>query len=254
MAKQFLYYIRHPQKLSERNKYVFLLSHMRGYTSLLGHILGSQPQIKGYSEMHQSYRHWLDLLTLRYKVKITTSRADTPKYLFDKILHNKYKLKKNIMLNPNVYPLIMIRRPEKTLQSIVSMGKRHVRYVRWYQIPDRVTQYYVQRLSDLEKKAILANGKCFFILAEDLLDNTSRTLQELTRYLRLEYPISEEYQTFGYTGMHGFGDPSAAIKKGKIIRNKKKPETPFPSNLIIQAQRAYDRSILNLKKYCITAK
>ena len=28
---------------------IFLLSHMRAYTSLAGHILGSHPQINGYT-------------------------------------------------------------------------------------------------------------------------------------------------------------------------------------------------------------
>jgi hypothetical protein len=34
---------------------IFLLSHMRAFTSLAGHILGSHPQINGYYEMHISY-------------------------------------------------------------------------------------------------------------------------------------------------------------------------------------------------------
>ena len=34
---------------------IFLLSHMRAFTSLLGHILGSNPEINGYYEMHLSY-------------------------------------------------------------------------------------------------------------------------------------------------------------------------------------------------------
>ena len=35
---------------------IFLLSHMRAYTSLAGHILGSHPQINGYYEMHSGMR------------------------------------------------------------------------------------------------------------------------------------------------------------------------------------------------------
>ncbi|MBM4190547.1 MAG: hypothetical protein FJ210_07540, partial [Betaproteobacteria bacterium] len=31
------------------------MSHMRAFTSLAGHILGSHPQINGYYEMHISY-------------------------------------------------------------------------------------------------------------------------------------------------------------------------------------------------------
>jgi len=34
---------------------IFLLSYMRAFTSLAGHILGSHPRINGYYEMHISY-------------------------------------------------------------------------------------------------------------------------------------------------------------------------------------------------------
>ena len=41
----------------ERLGRIFLLSHMRAYTSLAGHILGSHPEINGYYEMHISYEN-----------------------------------------------------------------------------------------------------------------------------------------------------------------------------------------------------
>ena len=41
--------------LSDPYARIFLLSHMRAFTSLAGHILGSHPQINGYYEMHLSY-------------------------------------------------------------------------------------------------------------------------------------------------------------------------------------------------------
>ena len=41
--------------MPERYSRIFLLSHMRAFTSLAGHILGSHPAINGYFEMHISY-------------------------------------------------------------------------------------------------------------------------------------------------------------------------------------------------------
>ena len=41
--------------MSERYSRIFLLSHMRAFSSLAGHILGSHPAINGYFEMHISY-------------------------------------------------------------------------------------------------------------------------------------------------------------------------------------------------------
>lgn len=40
---------------SERHARIFLLSHMRAYTSLAGHNLGSHPSINGYYKMHISH-------------------------------------------------------------------------------------------------------------------------------------------------------------------------------------------------------
>jgi hypothetical protein len=43
-------------------KSLFVLGHMRSYSSLLCHILGSHPQIDGYCETHIKYRTRFDLL------------------------------------------------------------------------------------------------------------------------------------------------------------------------------------------------
>jgi hypothetical protein len=48
-----------------RTQYLFVISHMRSRSSLLSHILGSHPQVIGYSELHQSYQRWSDLLWRR---------------------------------------------------------------------------------------------------------------------------------------------------------------------------------------------
>ena len=54
----------HPSVLKPR-KYIFLLSHIRGYTTVLGHILGSHREISGYAETWTSYQTPRDLLKLR---------------------------------------------------------------------------------------------------------------------------------------------------------------------------------------------
>jgi hypothetical protein len=42
-----------PQRYADT--FLFVVSHLRSYSSLLCHILGNHPEISGYSEMHQSY-------------------------------------------------------------------------------------------------------------------------------------------------------------------------------------------------------
>jgi hypothetical protein len=72
---------------------IFLLSHMRAFTSLAGHILGSHPQINGYYEMHISYEDAsaLDRQLEMFRQDDVLKRDS--RYLFDKLLHNDYALK-----------------------------------------------------------------------------------------------------------------------------------------------------------------
>jgi hypothetical protein len=56
-------------------KTLFLLGHMRSYSSVLSHILGSHPQISGYCETHTKYRTWVDLWKLRWRVRKLTGEA-----------------------------------------------------------------------------------------------------------------------------------------------------------------------------------
>ncbi|HEX5635661.1 MAG TPA: hypothetical protein VFY78_01120, partial [Gammaproteobacteria bacterium] len=69
---------------------IFLLSHMRAFTSLAGHILGSHPQINGYYEMHISYDN---VQSLRKQLELYRENDNLKlgsRYLFDKLLHNDY--------------------------------------------------------------------------------------------------------------------------------------------------------------------
>ncbi|HEX7971345.1 MAG TPA: hypothetical protein VF501_03895 [Thiobacillus sp.] len=71
---------------------IFLLSHMRAYTSLAGHILGSHPQINGYYEMHLSYEDAAALDRQLETYKQGEVLKENSRYLFDKLLHNDYLL------------------------------------------------------------------------------------------------------------------------------------------------------------------
>jgi len=71
---------------------IFLLSHMRAFTSLAGHILGSHPQINGYYEMHLSYEDASALDQQLDVYRASDALKPNSRYLFDKLLHNDYVL------------------------------------------------------------------------------------------------------------------------------------------------------------------
>ncbi len=78
-------------------RHIFLLSHMRAYTSLFGHIMGSNPAICGYYEMHIGYYSWKSLI--RQKLLYFENEEAKPGFscMFDKVLHNEHSVALKIL-------------------------------------------------------------------------------------------------------------------------------------------------------------
>ena len=211
---------KNPRLLSPRKNYIFILSHMRGHTSLLSHILGSHPQITGHSEMHQGYSNGLDLLHLRCKVSIDNADTLGGRYVLDKVLNN-YHLGDRIVKAQGTKLIFTLRQPESTLKSIIAMGRRF-KHVDWHSDPRKVLDYYVARLSRLEQiaktRAQAGAPSAFFLDCERLLDETSLVLHALTQWLGLATELTPDYKIFQTTGQLGFGDPSEAIRSGRIVK------------------------------------
>ena len=239
--------------LIERSNYVFLCSHMRGYTSLFSHIIGSHPEIKGYSEMHQSYTSNYSLVQLRFKSKLTTKSLETPRFLFDKLLHDDYKIKGSILRKRNVYPIIMIREPEATMRSIINMGQTMTKVVSWYKDEEKVADYYCTRLKSLETIAKQAKGSIPFFTGEELIHQPEEVLATVTSYLQLRQPLTEDYETFSLTGTMGMGDPSEHIKKGSIIQKREKYDhISLTEEVTDRVNRQYESTKTLLESICIT--
>src|SRR5690606_30087767 len=67
-------------------RYILVLSHMRSYSSLLCHILNSNPEVAGYVETHSSYASRADLWRLKRRVFLGTDAEVGGRYVLDKIL------------------------------------------------------------------------------------------------------------------------------------------------------------------------
>lgn len=226
---------------------------MRGYTSLLSHIIGSNADVMGYSEMHQSYRSHFGLLQLRQKSKVTTSSLKVTDYLFDKLLHNKYQITKRILLQQNVYPIIMVREPEPTMKSIMNMGEKYTKLVRWYRDPEAVKAYYVKRLFKLEEIAKKCDGKALFINAQNIIEQPDLVLSTTTKHLNLQTPLSKEYDTFSLTGAKGAGDPSKHIQSGKIVKQRDGYDAiEVDQELLTEANAVYEQTVVALQSLCKT--
>jgi len=188
---------------------------MRAYSSLIGHILGSHPQINGYYEMHLSYTSAADLdEQLRLYMQSETLKPGSI-YLFDKLLHNDYTLDTHILAGSDYRLLMSVRSPESSLKSIIHLFQAKQTEAP-YAEPDKATGYYVQRLKSLADFSRENSGQYFYFDAELIKTDSRNLLQALTRWCELTPPLSDRYQTFFLTGKARAGDSSDLISSGKI--------------------------------------
>ena len=211
-------------------QYVFILAHMRSGSTLLSHILANHPEFAGAGETHISYRSSTDLPQL---VLITCQRLRTlqldARYVVDQINHGAY-LTDEILLSPLVHKcVILIRSPEKALQSMISL----------YGWKESIAlDSYVNRLSELANYGSILKERAFLIEYDDLVEQTEPTLQALTDFFDVEPPFRPEYRP--HLATVRFGDPSSNITTGRVVRTP-----PHPINIsaeaLEQASEAYQK-------------
>jgi len=229
---------------------LFLLGHMRSYSSVLSHILGSHPQINGYCETHTKYRTYFDLWKLHRRVRKLTGEALTGDYVLDKILHD-YPMTRSILNSSRTRAIVLVRRPRETVRSIIEMGLIHSP-VAWHRDFELVARYYETRLAGLLLLTEALRGRVVFLAAETLLANTREVLDQLGVFLELQTPLQTEYRRFAHTGELGFGDPSKAISTGRITATARESRTAvsLPRPLTTRLQNAHDFWCAAIRKSC----
>lgn len=240
------------------HRYLFILSHTRSYTTLLGHILGSHPRICGYAEVKISYDTAVDLIKLNCEVlKAGNYRTDC-EYVLDKILYDDLTLSDVVLRNPRVTPIFMIREPEPAIASLVRMRIRENEQgiFDWTDeladlkfFTERAAMTYIMRLATLQETCsrleVLGN-RGLFLTADDLMNRTEASLRFLERELALNEPLREDYTLFPRTGAAGYGDTSPNIRSGRIVRDRDDadaPEITIPADLLEQARESYERCL-----------
>ncbi|MEL6232250.1 MAG: sulfotransferase family protein [Cyanobacteria bacterium J06627_3] len=235
-------------------RFLLLLSHMRSGSSLLTHLLTTNPEVIGYGETHTNYADANDFKTLLKKVywqaQDFRTLADMQnlrmnhQYVMDKVLHNKKFLDHDFLQSEQVYAIFLLREPARSLASIADL-KPH-----WNQ--QDTIEYYSQRLAMLVEYARLINNRQRMLVVsyEQLLENTPQVLMTLQNFLHTQTPFTEEYRVLKTTGMKGVGDSKGNIKAGKIVRSQRQLTQSFPAELVEQAKQAHGDCRAALMELC----
>jgi hypothetical protein len=235
-AKKLLLIVKKPSLLKPQEKYIFMLSHMRSRSSLLSHILGSNDEICGYSELHYSYPKVPSLVNMHVELYQDLSCDFTDKYLFDKLLHNSMLLNDDVLERTKPKVILLYRAPQSTLKSIINMGD--LTGDDGYKNQSIATDYYcnrLRRLAEYAKKDI----DVLFIDSDELVNNTEEVLIKLSNWLCLASPLSSNYTIFNRTGVTGAGDPSKNIMSGQIVKTKQHESIILDEHLLEKAIEAY---------------
>jgi hypothetical protein len=240
-----------PQRLEGgARRYLFLLSHMRSYSTLIGHILGSHPAIVGYAETHRAYAKPSDLVELTHQVVADSGHEGPVRYAFDKLLHGSTAIAPEILAREDLYTIFVVREPAATIRSIVAMGQRR-KNPDWKSDPVKAGRYYVQRLDQLVSVAGAKHHKSVFFEADRFMDDTEAVLHGLDRFLGLRRPLSPNYDTFEYTGKRRYGDPGQYIWAGSVVREREDHgDIEVPAATLDEATVAFRDAVASLSERC----
>lgn len=196
-------------------RHILLLSHMRAYTSLFGHIMGSNPAICGYYEMHIGYHSWKSLI----RQKLLYFRDEEPKpgfsSMFDKVLHNDHEVSLRLLNSSRVTTIFSLRPPRTTIPSILRLYQE-TDPAHEFNSESFATHYYIERLNTLEKLAGAMQREFYYMDAEAIKCDAEHCLEDLSRWLHLDAPLTPYYDIQRKTSKKKYGDTSDRMTSGRI--------------------------------------
>lgn len=217
------------------NAPLVVLSHMRSRSSVLCHVLGSHPEVLGYSELRIRQGDWRQKLPTKLAQEFGSKAVAEARWHVDKILHWSAPLA--AANKKDVFFLFLLRKPEATLRSIVHMCRRPGAVVK-LDTPERAFQYYAERLVELMRVASWGVKSCY-VEAEALVERTDLTLANLTAWLGLTSSLRAEYEQFTNTGKPGFGDPMGQLAGGVVRPTPQIDDVAIPASILEIAEELH---------------
>lgn len=220
---------------------------MRSGSSLLTHLLISNPEIAGFGESKICWSNRKDFDHLVTRVSYNTKNFKmNERFVLDKVLHNRLISQLDILNDERLKIIFLLREPERTLVSYLSLFKKENEF--------SALHYYQQRLNFLLKcaKFIGSQERSLFFTYDELINQTESIFKKIQSFIDLKYAISSNYKITKYTGVKNIGDSSEYIKSGKILKTPVNRKINISQSVIEQAQEHYSVCLLELRKYCST--
>lgn len=236
-------------KFRAKHEYILVIAMKRSGSSLLAHILSSNPEINGHGEAWIMYSRPKDFKNLIKITHWTKRMLKMPtRYVMDKLVHDRLIQKPELLNTKGTKVIILIREPEGCLPSLI---KEELKYLYKFDEEDAVAEYE-NRLKTLASYIDYINDKSNlkFLTYSEIVNNSEETLNDLKEFLGLKSDLKSEYKLNRTSGKPIFGDTSENIKQGKILNSEKPKHTDIqiPKELIERANVAYENCIKEFSK------
>lgn len=216
---------------------LLLLGHMRSGSTLLLHLLMTNPEVSAVGERGAMYASKADFARLAVVTRMVRGLPFRRlRYVVDQVNHSRLTPNASLLQDPRVRVLFILRRPEVSIASILELYRTY--YPESWS-PARAVDYYVERLEALTKlgESLPSQTIGALIRYEVLTESPAQTLEALRELLGLSCGFSQTYNTHSFTGK--YGDPGPKIALGRIVRPERETEIPLSSIDIKRATEAY---------------
>lgn len=194
---------------------LLILGHMRSGSTLLLHLLMTNPEISAVGERGKVYACRADLARLHIAARLAHGLPVRHlRYVADQVNHDHLTPDACLLRQAEIRILFLLRQPQATIASIVEL------YRRYHPLPwsvPRAVDYYVQRLQTLARLGAAPPNRtsAALIRYEDLTARPDETLEALRRFLQLAHGFSQTYSIHRFTRTRG--DPGSHIATGRIL-------------------------------------
>lgn len=230
---------------------LLLLGHMRSGSTLLLHLLLTNPEVAAVGERNWVYTSRADLARLAIEARLARRAPFSRiRFVVDQVNHSHLTPMPSVLADARVRALFLLRRPEASLGSLLDLS--HAYYGSSWSVAKAV-DYYVKRLDGLVRLAagIPTPDRVAFIGYEQLMEAPEQTLDALRLRLGLSRPFSIHYQTQPFTRSRG--DPGATIAAGTIVRKATVMDHRVGGADLLAATRAYEKCREALARFDLAA-
>ena len=228
---------------------LLLLGHMRSGSTLLLHLLLTNPEIAAVGERNAVYAFRADFARLAIEARLARRLPfGRLHYVVDQINHTHLTPAPALLADSRVRVLFLLRRPEASISSLLELSRSY--YDSSWSVAKAV-EYYVTRLEGLVRLAegIPTPDRAAFIRYETLTEFPEMTLEALRRWLGLRRPLSIRYETHPFTRSRG--DPGATIAAGTIVRKESVTDNGLSDHDLLPARCAYEKCSEALARFAL---